>query len=190
MNCTSDISKNILSTCVEQGVGGNEEKCWVGQRRDFDFTYDVTNPSKVTGITPVVGKLIYTATVSKKALDSGFDRLVEAGRADRFTHMVGLTINEFDAASKENIDSLSDVFVVVEARDKGVGGDGTFRGFGLKYGLDVTADTMRANTASGGRPIELAPNAGDSEPWSFYTILATDYATTLALLEGLETLPA
>lgn len=187
MGCKEDISKDIISTCVTQGVGGNEIKAWIGQRADFDFTYDATNTSKVTGIAAAAGKQLYTATTSLKGINSGFDRVVALGLADRFTHFVALTIMEYDTLSVENVDSIEDVFVVVESKDKTDDGDGIFRGFGLKYGLKIVTDNMRANEANGGRPIELGPVEGDSEPWSQYNILDTDYATTKALLEGLET---
>lgn len=186
MGCESDIAKDIISNCTTIGIGGNEKKAWIGQRKDFNFTYDPTNPSKITGITANSGKKLYTATVDKKGFNSGFDRVKETGKADRFTHFAALTIYEFDAVSNENIDSLEDVFVIVESRDKTDNGDGIFRAYGIKAGLDVQTDTMRANDANGGRPIELGHSEGDTEPYSQYVVLDTDYATTLTLIEGLE----
>lgn len=187
MACNSDIAKNIISDCTTQGVGGNEIKAWIGQRNDFSFTYDVTNPSKVTGITATSTKQLWTLTASKKAIDSGHDRVVEAGRADRFTHFIGFSGYEFKAEDVENFDSLSDLIVIVESKDKTDDGDGVFRGYGLKYGLDVLSDSHRANDANGSRPLEFGPTEGDSEPFSNYTILDTDYATTKDLLIALET---
>lgn len=187
MGCPTDISKNVIANCTVQGNGGNEVKGWMGQRKDFSFTYDITNPSKVTDITPVSGAQLFTITTTVKALDSGHDRVVEAGRGARFTHFIGFSDWEFDAASVENVDAMEDLFFIVEARDKADDADGTFRGYGLKYGLKPVTDSSRANDANGSRPLEFGPEEGDTEPHSQYNILDTDYATTAALLVSLET---
>lgn len=186
-NCLSDIAKEIIADCTTQGAGGNEIKGWLGNRLNFSFTYDTTNSSKVTGITAATGKRLWPVMVSKKGLNSGFDRVKEAGRGDRFTHFGGFTVTEFDAASVENVDSLDDLILIVESKDKADVGDGTFRGFGFKAGLTVTSDTMRANDAYGSRPLELGSAEGDTEPWSQYTVLITDYAGTKTALVALET---
>ncbi len=187
MSCNSDIAKSIISDCTTQGVGGNEIKAWIGQRKDFTFTYDATNPSMVTAIVAASTKQLFTITASPRAIDSGHDRLIEAGRADRFTHFVGFPTYEFKAADVENIDSLEDVFIIVESKDEADDGEGTFQGAGLKYGLKPVTDTRRANDANGSRPLEFGPVEGDSEPYSQYTIFDTDEATTRALLVALET---
>jgi len=188
MTCAKDLAKIIVSTCETQGVGGNEIKGWIGQRADLTFTYDPTNPSKITGIVAATGKQLWTVTTSPRGLNSGSDRVTEVGLADRFTHFGAFTVQEFDTLSVENIDTMSDVVYIVESKDKpdAGDGDGVFRLYGAKYGLKPVTDTNRANDAKGARPIELGPLEGETEKWSQYTVLDTDYATTKAMLEALE----
>jgi len=186
-DCTDGAVKAIIADCTTQGVGGNEIKAWYGNRKELSFVYDATNPSKVTGITASTGKQLFPITVNVKALDSGADRVVATGLADRFTHFVSFSNFEFDTASVENIDNLKDLVFIVESKDKKDNGDGVFRGYGFKHGLTPLTDSNRANDANGARNLEFGPTEGDSEPWSQYTVLDTDYETTKALLISLET---
>lgn len=187
MTCVKGIAKDVLSDCDTSGVGGNEIKAWIGNRLEMVPTFDVTNLSLLTSLTMVATKQLYTITGVKKLLNSGHDRVVTENRPDKFGHYFSFEGFEFDAASVEGLDNLDDIVVIVESKDKPADGDGIFRVYGLKYGLYPSSDTMRANDANGARPIELTSQAGQEEKYSNYTLLATDYATTLALLVGLET---
>jgi len=188
MSCISDIAKNIISNCTTQGSGGNEVKGWIMKRSEFTPTYDNTNPSKITSIALPVGAKAYTFTGVKKLLNSGHDFVSEDNRADGFTHYVGFSGFEFDAASVENFDSLDDLVFVAESKDKTTTGDGVFRVYGAKQGLVKSSDTMRANDNYGARVIEMSTPSGMTEAYSNYTFLHTDYATSLADLVALETI--
>lgn len=191
MSCVKGIAKVIVSDCTTSGIGGNEIKAWIANRLELDPTYDVNNPSKITGLALVgevaSGVRMWTITGVKKLLNSGYDRVVADDRPDKFTHYFNLQGFEFKAADVENFDNLDDVVVIVESKDKTDDGDGVFRVFGIKNGLYPSTDTMRANDINGARNMELTSLEGQEEPYSNYTLLATDYATTKTLLEGLET---
>lgn len=187
MACEEAIGQNIISNCLNQISGGNEKKAWLLQRTSFAITYDVTNVSKITDIAAIgTGVQAFTLLTDKKAIDSGFDRVKTSGRSDSFTHTVTFPVYEHSTIAKENIDSLEDIIVIVESRDKGES-DAVFRAYGVKTGLDVSSDTERANTDNGVRLIELGPAENDTEQWSYYNVDAGTPATTLALLEALET---
>lgn len=186
MSCLSNIAKNIISDCTTQGSGGNEIKAWLFKRSELTITYDNTNPSKITDLALGTGKKGFTLTGVKKLINSGYDLVSEEARADGYTHFLGFQGFEFDAASVENLDSLNDLIAVVESKDKTTTGNGVFRLFGAKCGLTKTSDAMRANDNYGARVLELATPPGMIEPYSNYTVLDTDYATTLALLVALE----
>lgn len=187
MACVPGISKIITSTCETATIGGLEIKAWIGNRTEISPTYDVTNTSKVTSLAVEATKQLFPITGVKKLLDAGYDRVVAEKRPDKFKHFFNFEGFEFKTADVENLDSLDDLVVIVEAKDKTDDGDGVFRIYGLKYGLYPSSDTMRSNTENGARIIEISSQDGQEEPWSNYTLLATDYATTLALLVNLET---
>lgn len=192
MACTDSIVKNIISNCTTQPNGFLEVKAWIFSRPDYAtaITFDSTTPSKVTNIAAVATKKAYVLTGVKKMLNAGHDIVVADDRADKYTHFFSFQQFEFSAADINNIDNLKDVFVIVERKDKASGGDGTFVGYGLKNGLFKSADTRRTNDINGARNLELTSVAGAEENYSEYTIIKTDYATTLAMLVALEDVPA
>lgn len=187
MSCETGIGASIISNCTTQGSGGNEVKGWIANRRDFIPTYDLTNTALMTGLTLTVGAQLYPFEGVKKILNSGFDIVTDPARADEYTHYVGFTGFEYTSDAIINMDAMNDLVWVVESKDKNDSGDGIFRVFGAKKGLVKTADSMRSNDAFGGRIIEMNSPDGEAEAHSNYVLLDTDYATTLALLEGLET---
>jgi len=187
MTCIKGVVKSVVSDCSTSGIGGNEIKAWIGNRKEMTPTYDGTNPSLVADLDVVQGKKLFTITGVKKLLNSGFDRVVADDRPDKFTQYFAFQGFSFKAEDVEALDNIEDAVVVVESKDKTDDGDGIFRIFGLKNGLYPSSDTMRANDVNGARSLELTSLSGQEEPQSNYTLLKTDYATTLALLVALET---
>lgn len=185
--CTTGISKTIISDCTTQPVAGTQAKAWVANRNELTLTFDVTNPSKITGLVPISGAQLYPLLSVGNGLNPGFDGVFAPNRANRYTHKFNFEGFEFDCASVENIDNLEDLIVIVEMRNNPDDADGTFRGFGIKQGLFKTSDTWTANDVDGARAIEMASLEGANEKFSNYTVLSTDYATTLALLVAGET---
>ncbi len=185
-DCVKGITKSIISNCTTQTVGGLEIKAWVGNRLELIPTYDNTHLSKIIGLDTTVGGKLFPLNAVKKMLNSGHDRVVEDARADTFTHYFNFHGFEWDSASAEDLDSLDDIVVIVETKDKRDDADGTFRVYGMKHGLYPSSDSARANDIGGARNIEVTSQDGEGEPFSRYNLLAVDYATTKALLEGLE----
>ena len=192
MSCLDSISKNITSNCTNQPSGGVEVKAWIFSRPTYAdaITFDATHPNKITAIASVAGANCYVLTGVKKMLNAGHDIVVADDRADKYTHYFNFQQFEFAAEDIHNIDNLKDVFVVVERKDKAKDGDGTFVAYGVKNGLWKSTDTRRQNDINGARNLELTSMGGHEENFSEYTVLSTDYSTTLSMLEGLETSPA
>lgn len=185
MACINGIAKNITSNCTTQPVGGLEVVAYLGNRADFNFTYDPTDPNKVTGIAAVGTAVIYKFSGVKKNLNAGHDRVISDDLSDTFKHFLSLKGFEFDTDSVANMDGMNDIFAVVEYKQKSTSGDGIFVGYGLKSGLYITTDSRRANENNSVRSLELATKDQEGEPYSQYNILHTDYATTKADLEAL-----
>jgi len=186
MGCEIGISKNITSDCTTQPVAGVEVKAWVGNRLEAAFTYDVTNVSKIVDIQMATGKKLYVLTGVKKLLNPGSSLILAPDRADRYQHKFNFQGFEFKTADVENISALDDLFVVVQMIDKVAGGDGTFRAFGVKNGLYKTALNWTANDIDGAIAVEMASQDGAAEAYPWFTVLLTNYALTLAMLESQE----
>lgn len=184
--CNLGILQDIVSSCSSVGVGGNEATAWIFNRNDFAFTYDASTPNLITNITVNDSAVMNLLKGVPKTIDSGHDITIEDGQPTQFTHMISFNNYSFKASNVSNIDNIKDVVVVVESKDKQDDGDGVFRVYGAKYGLDVSSDTHRANTGRGVRALELSSRSGDGEPYSSYTLLKNSYTETKLLLEVLS----
>jgi len=185
MACTGKIVDDIVSNCDTQGIGGLEAVAYLINRVDFEPTFDVTNGNLITAVATAIGTKAYKLTGSAKGLEAGHDRVKEEGFADSFTHYFSFKQFEVDSDALLNVDSLDDLVVIVEAKNKPSDADGTFIAYGVRSGLHVTTDTKRFNTTNGARSLELATNSGEGERYSQYNVLDTDYATTKAALDAI-----
>lgn len=185
MACPGEIVKDIVSDCSTQGVGGLEQVAYLINRVDFEPTFDITNPNKITDVATALGTKAYKLTGAMKGFDAGFDRVKEEGFADSFTHFFSFKQFEVSAEDIANVDGMDDCVLIVETKNKPTDADGTFVALGVGSGLHITTDTKRFNTTNGARALEMATNAGEGERYSQYNVLDTDYATTKALIESL-----
>src|SRR3972149_3650392 len=189
MACITEIAKNVIYDCSTIGSGGLEIRAWFFNRRNIaTITYHGTNLSLVTGLTLAPGKYAYTVTGVKKSLQYKSTKVSSDDMPDKYQHYFKFKAYEFSSEDVENLDALDDVVVVVESKEKDTNNDGTFRVLGIDYGLYPTTDTMRANTNSGSRDIELQSMADQGEKFSKYNIDAADagvYQDTIDLLDGL-----
>ena len=186
MSCTQGIAATITSNCTTQMGGGLEVTAWAWNRTEMTLTYDGTTLNKITNIAAVGAAKIYKILGVKNLFDCGHDRVIADNRADTFKHVVSLEFFEKNAANIFAQDAISDVVICVELKDNGTGGDGTFFVYGCGHGLYPASDTRRYKTSQGSRIVSLESLAGQEEKYSSYVLLKTDYATTLALLEGLD----
>jgi hypothetical protein len=186
MACTSGIAAAVTSNCTSNVLGGIEAVAYVFNRADMTLTFDGTTGNKITNIAKVGAAVMYKLTGFKRNCDFGHDLVAAENQPDRYTHFFSFPQYERLVANILNVDNVNDVVVVVETINKGTAGDGTFFVLGAKYGLWKTSDSRRINADGGQRTLELQSMAGMEEPYSAYVLLATDYATTKALLEGLD----
>ncbi len=186
-DCLTKITKNITSNCQTQKAGGLEVKAWIVNRENLTYVQDATNKVLLTSIGVAATTQLYTLTGVKKLLNAGFDRVPKEDRADVYTHYFSFQQFEIKAEDVENVDNIQDAVVIVENKDKTDDGDGVFEVYGLKLGLYPSSDTRRSNDINGARSLELTSLADQEEAVSRYILFDTDYATTKALIEGLET---
>lgn len=187
-DCLTWVGQNLISDCTNQPKGGNEKIGWLLLRDEIaSFTYDPTNPSIIDALTMESTKKAYSVTVNFKGIDTGHDFVEGAdGFADAFTHFASVKIFQKDVATKEFVDALSDVVLIVEDSDKTLAANGVFKVYGLLNGLFKTSDTQRDNSDRGVRLLELGSRAEQEEKYSNYNFWKTDYAVSKAAVLALE----
>ena len=185
-NCNFGIAADILKDCAAPPTAGAEMFAYAFNRRDIDsVTYDQSNPRLVTAITLADGAKAYKIENFKKEIDAGFDLVTSDTNIDKFNQYVKFEAWGIDSDTVKALDELSDLVIIVERKNKGADGDGAFQIYGLQTGLYKSSDTMRANTASGKRIIELTNQAEEESTVSYHVFFDTDYATTKAAVEAL-----
>lgn len=190
MSCEGGISKEVVSDCTTQKVAGLEVKIWSGNRKDIaSVTADPTNPSKITAIQMATGKRLWSITGVKKLIDVGTDLNVVEDRDNQYTHYLGMQFFESTAGDVENMSAMEDLFFIVEMKSKNEAdsADGTFRMYGKNNGMYKTSLTQRANDLDSAAAVEFGSEDGAFEPYPWWTVHTTDYATTLAMIVGQET---
>jgi hypothetical protein len=186
MACTDGIGKAITSDCTKSRGGGLEVECFAFNRANVTLTYDNTYPNKITNIANANGGVAYKIKGVKKLFNSGFDIVQADDRPDKFAHYFSMQQFEVDADDIANVDAMDDVVIVVNRKDKTATGEGVFVVLGAKNGLWKSSDTIRENDSNGSRKLEFKSMTGQEESYSEYTLLVTNYATTLSTLEGLD----
>lgn len=185
-NCNFGIAADILKDCSAPPTAGTEMVAYAINRRDIvGVTYDQSNPRLVTAITLAPGAKAYKIENFKKEIDAGFDIVTSDTNIDKFNQYVKFEAWGIDSDTVKALDELSDLVIIVERKNKGADGNGAFQIYGLLTGLYKSSDTMRANTASGKRIIELTNQAEEESTVSYHVFFDTDYATTKAKVEAL-----
>ncbi len=184
-NCLIGIAADIINDCDAAPVAGLEAVAYVMNRADVTYTLDATNRNLLTALGTEVGKNAYKLQGFKKNMNAGHDIVVSETTIDKYTQYFKFESWLIDAATTLALDGLSDLVVVVETKNKGVAGDGTFQVYGLETGLYKSSDTRRANDIDGNRVVELTNQAGEESSVSYHVFYDTDYATTQGALEAL-----
>lgn len=186
VNCNFGITADILKDCAAPPTAGVEEVMYVMNRRDINtITYSSTNKNLVTAMTMKSTKKAYKVEGFKKEIDAGFDLVTSDTNIDKFTQYVKFENWQIDAASAKELDGLSDLVAIIERKNKGVAGDGSFQIYGLQTGLYKSSDTMRANSESGKRIIELTNQGEEESTVSYHVFFITSYAATKSAVDAL-----
>ena len=184
--CNFGIAADILKDCAAPPTAGVEMVAYAINRSDIaGVTYDQNNSRLVTGITLATGAKAYKIENFKKEIDAGFDLVTSDTNIDKFNQYVKFEAWGIDSDTVKALDELSDLVIIVERKNKGADGNGAFQIYGLLTGLYKSSDTMRANTASGKRIIELTNQAEEESTVSYHVFFDTNYATTKEAVEAL-----
>jgi len=183
MSCINGISAAITNDCDYLPVAGTETRVIMFNRSDIATVTYGTNKHIVEDIVLKVGKVGYAHTGFNKSIDGGASAVVDDKMPNYFKQSFSFEAWAIDAATTKALDNLNDIVVVVELKNKGNAGDGTFQVIGLETGLKVAKDDKTFNANMGKRIIGM--ESIDNASKSSHIFYKTDYATTLALVDSL-----
>lgn len=180
MNCENKIFQSIFSTCETKIVSGIEQRVWIFNRSDIEYTLGTgssdSEKNEITSITVKDGATGYTANGLKKNMTVGFERTISENAPDSWVNTLSLVGYEFDKKAMRNLDESGDLVIVVER--KGVkNNDGTFLCLGLENGLYVSSDNWNANDNGGARQIEFSSMDEAGEAYSAYVVTLANTPT-------------
>lgn len=187
--CLEEIAQGITNDCAKQPVRGLVKTAWVGLVGDFAVTPDVTNTALITALANASTKQFYKIEAFRQDIDAGFDLVISENLPEKYAHYFKVEPWDENADQVINLDNMNNICVIVE-REGGAdkdSGDGAFQIYGLYRGLYKSSATQRANDNDGVPIYEFASREGQQEQHSKYIFFDTDYATTKAAVEALET---
>lgn len=189
MSCYTGMTADITNSCNDPVAGGVEERMWAINRDDIlSVTYDSSNTKLVTAITlKTGGKQAFKITGTKNSSNPGYSLVIGENAEDAYSHTCSIVVSKKDADTVKALAELGDIILIPESIAKESDGDGTFRIYGLKYGLHKSEETMASNDNKGQVLLTLSTREGREEPTAPLVFFDTDYDTSLAALVALET---
>lgn len=178
------ITSGIAITCADlKKVGGVNKRAWLFNISDLqDSKYTIDGTGYVTAINFDTYKGLYAFTGTKKSHSGGYAlQKQQPGGTTFFQHDVIIKLFPDTATEDAIIEALavSDVGVILETNNQ------EFILYGPQNGLEMTAATQNTGQESATDTSDTLTFTGE-EKVKPYRILATDYATTKALLESYE----
>lgn len=192
MTICGKISANLAIDCDHPLQAGTEDTLILINRSDIaSTTRNGSNAEIIENIILATGTTGYVWQGQNNSI-SAKSSLVKLKHFSRWSHEIECLVFGADASAKEQLQKLKDgdVSAIVYNKFKGNAGNAAFEIYGFDAGLKVESierDLMSADT-QGAYTIKLMSNKDTGlEPFQPKTIFKTDYATTLAVVEGLYT---
>lgn len=191
MSVCGKIDAGIAFDCNNPPSGGANDRLILMNFDDWQagtLTVDGSNPLLFTDYLPGSGLLAYSFEGQNDSVEPRA-ALVKGRYVDSFDHEVRFKAFNNSPTIKNQLRrlGLSKVVAIVQNNHKGTGGNAAFEVYGHETGLELQelerilndADTMGAYNL-------LLRNSETSRPGTIpHTLFKTDFATTLALVNGL-----
>ena len=183
-DCTNLITAGFTIDCDALPIGGLESDIVLINRADVDVdavTFDASNRIKMTNLQLKAGKTGYGVAGVKQSNGKLYSLVVKENTYDKFTHGIRFTIFNPSAALKLQLQNMvgGSFVAVVNQKWKGVDNADAFEVLGYDAGLKLSVGTNNSNANDNSILVELASEANFEERNVPYTLLETDYATTL-----------
>lgn len=188
MSVCGAISAGVSPNCSSPMINGDEVTVYLGNRLDIASYSFGTNPLVIENITMVATKVFYPYVGLKNSNNSKTD-LVKLKYTAKYNHELNLIVFNVDAVTKTALENMANgsIVAIVEHKHKGASGESAFEVFGREQGMELTVLTRDQSNADnvGGYAITLASPSGFPESHLPAPLFDTDYATTLAIVNGL-----
>ncbi|WP_297334649.1 hypothetical protein [Flavobacterium sp.] len=184
VDCTGNLTADILFDCANAPIGGIEQNVVLINKDDIDLsatTVDATNRILVTNLQLKPGKTGYLLTGVKQANGKAWELVKKENAPDKFKHTFSGVIFNPSAANKQQADSLSKgakYIAVIEQMWKGADSEEAFEVLGLNSGLELMTMTNNSKENDNMIMFELASADGFEETTMPKTLLDVDYAAT------------
>lgn len=184
IDCTGNITADILFDCANAPVGGIEQDVLIINSNDIDrtaTTFDATNPVLITNLALKDGKTAYKLTGVKQSNGKACELVKKENAPDKFKHTFNGVIFNPSAANKKQASALSKgakYVVVVEQKWKGVNSLDAFEVLGINSGLELMTMTNDSRANDNMIMFTLASADGFEETEPIATLLETSYAVT------------
>jgi len=153
-------------------------------------TLSAATPNLITAITFASNTVFHVFNGFKQDVKPTQEIIAPSNGANQLKHNLNFVVYEISQLQKNNLQRLikSEGLVAI-CENKGKDAN-SFEVYGLGSGMQIVPGVARdTNANGGGYIISLATLEGEFEPLLPQTIFVTDYAATLALVEGYAALP-
>lgn len=185
MACDGLLTSDILFDCANAMVGGVEVNVLLFNHKDINkstVTFSATNKMVMTNFQLKSGKTGYLFQGVKQVNALKNELVKKELGPDKWKHTFSGIILNFSAENKERLMEMSEggkYAVMVELKWKGASAIEAFQLGGYDSGLELNVATWATNENDGTVTIELSSSEGYEESKQVYTVLETDYTTTL-----------
>jgi hypothetical protein len=178
---TCALTTSITLTCDDKRqVGGTQEKAWIVSNMT-DFSYTTDGNGYITALSFVTYGGLVTLEGLKNSHSGGYTVQVTEGGSKFYQHNVSLKTISTTPTDDTTLEDLlvANSAIILETRNR------EFLIYGINNGMDQTEGTQSTGSVATSDIADVITLVGEEreKPKRF---LATDYATTLALLESYE----
>lgn len=185
MSC--DLSLNLTFDCTSPESAVVKDTVYLlpyDSLDSSDLIYNVTDAFQLDSIGLVTGSEAVKYAVAPDTVIATIANVAGANGVNGFSHSVALTIPTKTAAAREEVRLLNNKKVVLVLQS----GSGEFLVYGLDAGLKISELANTRGDENGDVvTLTMATAEGRKEPTMEITLLATDEAGTVTLLENLLT---
>jgi hypothetical protein len=184
VDCTGNLTADILFNCTNAPVGGIEQNVILINKDDIDVvntTTDATNRVLVTNLQLKPSKTGYLLSGVKQSNGKAWELVKKENAPDKFKHTFSGVIFNPSAANKQQADGLSKgakYVAVIEQVWKGTNSEDAFEILGLTSGLELMTMTNNSKENDNMIMFELSSSDGYEETTMPRTLLDVSYAAT------------
>lgn len=186
MACGTITRGSVVDECEDIPPGGTRARLLLANIDDIvSYTEDVDN--NITAITFSGGAGFYEFTGFRNDVKKSEEVIKPEIGIPKFKHNVGWVIYENTQIQKNNIENIVRGRFVAVVENKGKDAN-SFEVVGKDVGLEIVAGPIRNAHENGGFfviSLSTPDDQGELEGQLPQTLLDTDYATTLAYVDGL-----